>query len=175
MQNITKNDSCFEKLTYLDTHTLCVYTYDESLEIYKYTLLKVVTHEVRDWRKGDTNYFIQLCIVWCFYILQWIHHVFTFYIEFTMNYFHNWKMLKKNETHFKFYVTISFPVCFLPLASGLKRSFLCHDYKIIFCFTIFMALLFDIYTFNQLQFILLWYESQSNTNKNSSVFNCIFM
>ena len=48
MQNITKNDSCFEKLTYLDTQTLCVYTYDESLEIYKYTLLKVVTHEVRD-------------------------------------------------------------------------------------------------------------------------------
>lgn len=64
---------------------------------------------------------------------------------------------------------------FLPLASGLKRSFLCHDYKIIFHFTIFMALLFDIYTFNQLQFILLWYESQSNTNKNPSVFNFILM
>ena len=26
--------------------------------------------------------------------------VFTFYTEFTTNYFHNWNMLKKNETHF---------------------------------------------------------------------------
>ena len=38
-----------------------------------------------------------------------------------------------------------------------------------------MALLVDIYTFNQLQFILLWYKSQSNTNKNSSFFNFILM
>ena len=96
--------------------------------------------------------------------------VFTFYIEFTTNYFHNWKMLRKMKHIFKFCVNIFFCMFF---TFGIRPKMIFYDYRIIFHFTNFMALLFDIYTFNQLQFVLLWYESQSNTNKNSSVFNFI--